>query len=54
MLINQRLGKGSDPNQIAALFAATQVNGYVDFVDWLRRDSTRAYFTMGESAQYTA
>ena len=46
-LINQRLGKASDQRQIEALFGATQVQGYVDFADFLSRESTRAYFAMG-------
>ena len=33
--------------QILFSFFATQVQGYVDFADFLSRESTRAYFAMG-------
>ena len=48
--INARLGKATDPRQLGELFAAVQVNGYVDFADFLRRQSTRAYFEMSETS----
>ena len=45
-VLNERLGKPSHPQQIEQLFWAVQSNGVVDFADFLRRDSTRAYFQM--------
>ena len=45
-MLNQRLNKSSDPAQVEQLFWACQQNGVVDFADFLRRDSTRAYFMM--------
>ena len=45
-VLNQRLNKSSDPAQVEQLFWACQQNGVVDFADFLRRDSTRAYFMM--------
>ena len=47
-LLNQRLGKASDPRQVEALFMATQQGGLVDFADFLRRESTRLYFEMSD------
>ena len=49
-LLNQRLGKPSDHGQIQALFGASQVNGYIDFGDFLRRESTRRYLEMDSAA----
>ena len=45
-MINQRLGKVTDQGQVEQLFAAAAVGSVVDFADFLRRESTRAYFRM--------
>ena len=44
--LNQRLNKPSDPMQVEQLFWASQVDGAVDFIDFLQRESTQAYFRM--------
>ena len=49
-VLNQRLGKASDSRQIEQLFWAVQANGVVDFAEFLRRESTRAYFQMDNLA----
>ena len=36
--------------QVGELFAAVQVNGFVDFAQFLQRPSTRAYFEMADPA----
>jgi len=53
VMLNARFGQPSNQSQIDALFGACQVAGYVDFADFLGRESTARYFLMDRPADKT-